>query len=91
MKIIYDDDDITIDPIPSSCSVTEVKQGGHIKRRRRVQINNMDELQSYGGKSNDKGLLDLVLISKVMFELRMTKKAEEKLSRAPPPRLSFGS
>jgi len=89
MKIIYDDD-ITIDPIPSSCS-DEVKQEGHNKRRRRVQINNMDELESYGEKSNNKGLLDLVLISKVMFELRMTKKAEEKLSRAPPPRLSFGS
>eukprot|EP00751_Fragilariopsis_kerguelensis_P050967 CAMPEP_0171050494 /NCGR_PEP_ID=MMETSP0736-20130129/52435_1 /TAXON_ID=186038 /ORGANISM="Fragilariopsis kerguelensis, Strain L26-C5" /LENGTH=464 /DNA_ID=CAMNT_0011503279 /DNA_START=159 /DNA_END=1549 /DNA_ORIENTATION=+ len=80
MKIIYDDD-ITIDPIPSSCS-DEVKQEGHNKRRRRVQINNMDELESYGEKSNNKGLLDLVLISKVMFELRMTKKAEEKLSRA---------
>jgi hypothetical protein len=31
--------------------------------------------------------IDLVAVSKVLFELRMVKKAEERLSRAPPPRL----
>jgi serine/threonine protein kinase len=34
---------------------------------------------------------DLIAISQVSFGLRAAKKAEEKLSRAPPPRLMFGS
>lgn len=80
MKIIYDDDNV-------DDSVAEVDNQRPIKRRRRVHINNMHEPEN---GSNEKGLSDLLLISKVMFELRMKKKVELKLSRAPPPRLSFG-
>ncbi|KAL3930284.1 MAG: hypothetical protein SGARI_004527 [Bacillariaceae sp.] len=32
---------------------------------------------------------DLLVVSKALFELRMVKQAEERLSRAPPPMLSF--
>ncbi|KAG7372301.1 serine/threonine protein kinase [Nitzschia inconspicua] len=42
-------------------------------------------------KSNGALGSDLITVSKVAFELRMTKRAEEILPRAPPPRLSFGS
>jgi serine/threonine protein kinase len=69
------------------------------RRRRRIQMNNLHQPMTTtkirGGCDDDdkksKSSSDLLAISKVMFELRMTKQAEEKLSRAPPPRLSFGS
>jgi len=61
------------------------------RRRRRVQINNMHTPSTNSENSSDEGLPDLLAISKVLFELRIAKQAEEKLHRAPPPRLSFGS
>lgn len=61
------------------------------RRRRRVQIKNMHTASTNGENSSVEGPPDLLAISKVLFELRITKQAEEKLSRAPPPRLSFGS
>jgi len=79
MKIMYDDDDNAEQKISTA------------KRRRLVQINNMSSHESGSENFNKKVSTELLLISKVMFELRMTKKAEDKLSRAPPPRLSFGS
>lgn len=79
IKIMYDDDDNAEQKISTA------------KRRRLVQINNMSSHESGSENSNKKVSTELLLISKVMFELRMTKKAEDKLSRAPPPRLSFGS
>lgn len=90
MKVIYgdDDDDATTDTTSSS-KINGVTQRP-TKRRRRVHVNNMHEPRSGEKSSNNKALTDLLAISKVMFELRMMKKAEEKLSRAPPPRLSFG-
>jgi len=107
MKVIYDDDDhddnndndndnnddTTTTGITSSSKIIGVKERPAKRRRRRVHINNMHEptISGENQSSNNKGLTDLLAISKVMFELRMMKKAEEKLSRAPPPRLSFGS
>ena len=81
MKIIYDD--VVVD--------AEGDNQRPVKRRRRIHINNMHDSESASNeKVNNQGLSDLLLISKVMFELRLKKKAELKLSRAPPPRLSFG-
>lgn len=56
------------------------------KKRRKVITTGVSEPRAGSTKG-----LDLVLISKVVFDLKMTKKKEEKLSRAPPPRLSFGA
>ena len=89
MSVIYDDDDDGHGDEPNSTGGSE--KPTKRQRRRRVQINNMHQPTMKGDKSSNGGLTDLLAISKVMFELRMTKKAEEKLSRAPPPSLSFGS
>jgi len=90
-NIIYSD----IDGGGGGNSVDEVcTTGGNerpSKRRRRTQINNMHEPERKGEVSSNKKSIDLIAISKVMFELRMRKQAEEKLPRAPPPRLSFRS
>jgi len=61
------------------------------KRRRKVHMTNVHEPTRGAEEPSNKGLTDLLAISKVLFELRMTKQFEEKLSRAPPPRLSFGT
>jgi len=88
MNIIYDGDgDHGGD---ETNGIEETKRPRKRRRRRRVQINNMHQPIIGGVKSSSKGMPDLLVISKVMFELRMKKQAEEKLSRAPPPRLSFG-
>jgi len=67
---------------------TNVEQGEAVvpmQKRRKVVTTGVSEPRTGSAKG-----LDLVLISKVIFDLKMTKKMEEKLSRAPPPRLSFG-
>ena len=68
---------------------TNTEQGEVVvptKKRRKVITTGVSEPRAGSAKG-----LDLVLISKVMFDLKMTKKKEENLSRAPPPRLSFGA
>lgn len=80
MKVIYDGDGDRANGSERST-----------KRRRRIQMNNMHQPSTNGENSSEKGVTDLLAISKVLFELRIAKQAEEKLSRAPPPRLSFGS
>ena len=89
MNVIYDDDDVNNHVGGDEANGTEKKERpSKRRRRRRVQIDNMH--QPNAETSDKNGLSDLLAISKVMFELRMTKEAEEKLSRAPPPRISFG-
>jgi hypothetical protein len=39
---------------------------------------------------SSKGAVDMIGVSKVMYQLRRMKTVQEKLPRAPPPRLSFG-
>jgi serine/threonine protein kinase len=92
MNIIYDDDG------DENGDDNDKERSTKRRRRRRIQMKNLHRpttIRGSGGdnetSSNDKSGFDLLTISKVMFELRMTKQAEEKLSRAPPPRLSFGS
>eukprot|EP00536_Pseudo-nitzschia_multiseries_P002534 jgi/Psemu1/301433/fgenesh1_kg.34_\ len=68
------------------------------RRRRNICTTNIHEStttttttsgEEKSSKSGDTPV-DLLLISRVLFELRVVKKAEEKLSPPPPTRLSFG-
>mmetsp|Transcript_24326 Transcript_24326/g.67334 ORF Transcript_24326/g.67334 Transcript_24326/m.67334 type:complete len:820 (-) Transcript_24326:159-2618(-) len=71
------------------------------RRRRNICTSNSHEPTAIAASGEERpsetegngagAVVDLVLISRVLFELRMTKKAEEKLSPPPPIRLSFGS
>ena len=88
MSVIYNDDNNKSNG--DEASSKSEKERPTKRQRRRVQVSNMHLPMTNGEKSSTIEVPDLLAISKVMFELRMMKKAEEKLSRAPPPRLSFG-
>ena len=90
MNIIYDDNKHDAVGDKANSAGGKERPSKRRRRRRRLQISNMHQPMTNGENSSNKGLSDLLAISKVMFELRMMKQAEEKLSRAPPPRLSFG-
>lgn len=53
-------------------------------KRRKVDV-------TIPGPTNQSGGIDMTVVSKVIFELSMAKKMEERLPRAPPPLLSFGA
>lgn len=63
----------------------EIEQETAPKRKRRKILSTLREPSSGSLGS------DLIAISQVSFQLRAAKKAEEKKSFAPPPRLLFGS
>jgi len=69
----------SLDPDPNG-------ESGEISPRKRRKITSSMK----GPKSEPKGS-DLLAISQVSFRLRAEKAREERKSRAPPPRLSFGS
>lgn len=87
MNIMYDDDDASTNGDKSNGIGGSERPK---KRRRRLDVSNMHRPTTSSENTSSSGLPDLLTISKVMFELRMKKQAEEKLSFAPPPRLSFG-
>lgn len=88
MNIMYDDDDA--DTNGDNANGIGGSERPRKRRRRHLNVGNMHRPMTNGENKSNHGLPDLLVISKVMFELRMKKQAEEKLSRAPPPRLSFG-
>jgi serine/threonine protein kinase len=67
------------------CIYISTKNGSNAPKKKRKIACTISEL------SPDSLGSDLLAISQVSFRLRAMKKYEEKISRAPPPRLSFGS
>ncbi len=89
MNIIYDDDSADTNGDKAN-GIGGSERPRKRRRRRHLNVGNMHRPMTNGENTSNNGLPDLLTISKVMFELRMKKQAEEKLSFAPPPRLSFG-
>jgi len=96
-KVIYDDDDDDENDCDDKNTAGVNKNGTKERptKRRRRQLSNIHEPTTTSGEKSqsldNKGSSgDLLLISRVLFELRMVKKADEKLSPPPPIRLSFG-
>jgi hypothetical protein len=71
--------DTTLDPASGEGS----SSAGQSTKKRRIESN----IRGPKGRSNG---VDMLAVAKVMFQLRRAKTVEEKLPRAPPPRLSFG-
>lgn len=96
-KVIYYDDDDDENDCDDKNTAGVNKNGTKERptKRRRRQLSNIHEPTTTSGEKSqsldNKGSSgDLLLISRVLFELRMVKKADEKLSPPPPIRLSFG-
>lgn len=76
-ECFYENDSSTGTDVSRACS------GGPALKKRKIGSN------IRAPKVGSKGV-DMLGVAKAMFQLRRARKVEEKLPRAPPPRLSFG-
>lgn len=76
--------DIAVTPSTAATNSADTAETGPVQKKRKIETTFRAPKR---GRS--KGV-DMIGVSKVMFQLRRMKAVQEKLPRAPPPRLSFG-